>query len=108
MNSVTTETDKIANSSEKVDLVTAMSSAEQEEDKTLVNEEERYVDEVNIEKNTVNGNTVSIEENCPKDESNDVTPEVWIFSKTLVDRLNLQMVKGKTKIKWSGTLIKLH
>ena len=112
MNFVTTEKDKIANSSEKVDLETAMSSAEPEEDKTLVNEEEGYVDEVdktvNIEKDTVNGITVSIEENCPKDESNEVSAEVLIFSKTLVDCLNLQKVKGQTKMKWSGTLIELQ
>ena len=31
-----------------------------------------------------------------------------IFSKTLVDRLNVQKVKGKTKMKWSGTLIELQ
>ena len=112
MNFVTTEKDKIANSSEKVDLETAMSSAEPEEDKTLVNEEEGYVDEVdktvNIEKDSVNGITVSIEENCPKDESNEVSAEVLIFSKTLVDCLNLQKVKGQTKMKWSGTLIELQ
>ena len=36
MNFVTTEKDKIANSSEKVDLETAMSSAEPEKDKTLM------------------------------------------------------------------------
>ena len=98
MNFVTTEKDKIANSSEKVDLETAMSSAEPEEDKTLINEGDRYVEEVdktvNIE-DTVNGNTVSIEENCPKDESNDVSAEVLIFSKTLVNRLNLQKVKRR-------------
>ena len=109
VNFVTTEKDKIANSSEKVDLVMAMSNADLEEDKTLVNLEDRYVDEVdktvNTEKDTVNGNTVNIEENCLKDESNDVCAEVLIFSKTLVDRLNLQKVKGKTKMKWSGTLI---
>ena len=46
VNFVTTEKDKIANSSGKVDLVMAMSNAEREEDKTLVNEEDRYVDEV--------------------------------------------------------------
>ena len=112
VNSVTTEKDKIANSSGKVDLVMAMSNAEREEDKTLANEEDRYVDEVdknvNTEKDTVNGDTVSIEENCLKDESNDVSAEVLIFSKTLVDRLNLQKVKGKTKMKWSGTLIELQ
>ena len=112
VNFVTTEKDKIANSSGKVDLVMAMSNAEREEDKTLVNEEDRYVDEVgktvNTEKDTVNGDTVSIEENCLKDESNDVSAEVLIFSKTLVDRLNLQKVKGKTKMKWSGTLIELQ
>ena len=112
MNFVTTEKDNIANSSEKVDLVMAMSNAEREEDKTLVNEEDRYVDEVdktvNIEKDTVNGNTVSIEENCLKDESNNVSAEVLIFSKTFVDHLNLQKVKGKTKMKWSGTLIELQ
>ena len=112
VNFVTTEKDKIANSSGKVDLVMAMSNAEREEDKTLVNEEDRYVDEVdktvNTEKDTVNGDTVSIEENCLKDESNDVSAEVLIFSKTLVDRLILQKVKGKTKMKWSGTLIELQ
>ena len=109
---VKTEKDKIANSSGKVDLVMAMSNGEREEDKTLVNEEDRYVDEVdktvNTEKGTVNGNTVSTEENCLKDESNDVSAKVLIFSKTLIDRLNLQKVKGKTKIKWSGTLIELQ
>ena len=31
-----------------------------------------------------------------------------IFSKTLVDRLNLHKVKGKTKMKWSGPLIELQ
>ena len=107
VNFVTTEKNKTANSSEKVNLVMAMSNAEREEDKTLVNEEDRYVEEVdktvNIEKDTV-----SIEENCLKDESNDVSAEVLIFSKTLVDRLNLQKVKGKTKMKWSGTLIELQ
>ena len=112
MNFVTTEKDKIANGSEKVDLVMATSNGEREEDKTLVNEEDRYVDKVdktvNIEKDRVNGNTVSIEENCLKDESNDVSAEVLIFSKTLVDRLSLQKVKGKTKMKWSGTLIELQ
>ena len=81
---VTTEKDKIANSSEKIGLETAMGSAEPKEDKTLVNEEDRYVDEVdktvNIEKDTVNVITVSIEENCPKDESKDVSAEVLIFS----------------------------
>ena len=39
VNFVTTEKDKIANSSEKVDLETGMSSAEPEEDETLGNEE---------------------------------------------------------------------
>ena len=70
VNFVTTEKDKIANSSGKVDLVMAMSNAEREEDKTLVNEEDKYVDEVdktvNTEKDTVNGNTVSIEQKLPK------------------------------------------
>ena len=112
VNFVTTEKDKIANSSEKVDLETAMSSAEPEADKTLINEEDRYVDgvdkTVNIEKDTVNGNTVSIEENCPKDASNNVSAKVLIFSETLVNHLNLQKVKGKTKMKWSGTLIELQ
>ena len=46
------------NSSEKLDLETAMNSAEPEENKMLVNEEERYVVEVdktiNIEKDAVN------------------------------------------------------
>ena len=112
VNFVTTEKDKIANSSEQVDLEIAMSSVEPEMDKMLINEEDRYVNEVdktiNIEKDTVNRNTVSIEENCPNDESNDVSAEVLIFSKTLIDRLNLQKVKGKTKMKWSGTLIELQ
>ena len=63
---------------------------------------------MNTEKDTVNGNTVKIEENCLKDESNDASAEVLIFSKTLVDRLNLQKVKSKTKMKWSGTLIELQ
>ena len=112
VNFVTTEKDKIANSSEKVDLVMATSNADREEDKTLVNEEDRYVDEadktVNTEKDTVNGNTANIEENCLKDESSDVSAEVLIFSKTLLDRLNLQKIKGKKKMKWSGTLIELQ
>ena len=38
VNFVTTEKDKIANSSDKVGLETAMSSAEPEDDKTLVSE----------------------------------------------------------------------
>ena len=49
---VTTEKDKIANSSGKVDLVMAMSNGERVEDKTLVNEEDRYVDEVDKTVNT--------------------------------------------------------
>ena len=52
VNFVTTEKDTIANSSGKVDLVMAMSNAEREEDKTLVNEEDRYVDEVDKTVNT--------------------------------------------------------
>ena len=43
-----------------------------------------------------------------KNESNDVSAEVLIFSKTLIDHLNLQKVKGKTKMKGSGTLIELQ
>ena len=73
VNFVTIEKEKIANSSEKVDLET---------DKT-----------VSIEKEAVNGNT----ESCPEDDSNDVSAEILIFSKTLVDCLNLQKVKGKKK-----------
>ena len=49
---VTTEKGKIANSSGKVDLVMAMSNGEREEDKMLVNEEDRYVDEVDKTVNT--------------------------------------------------------
>ena len=50
VNFVITEKDKIANSTEEVDLETAMSIAEPEDDKMLVTDEEiRYVDGVDLD-----------------------------------------------------------